>query len=50
MMRQTNPGFDAAQSALIAGEMEDAISDDLEMIEQLFDRYSRIGKHPDPSN
>ena len=37
MMRQTNPGFDAAQSALLAGEMEDALADDLEMIEQLFE-------------
>jgi hypothetical protein len=50
MKRQTNPGFDAAQSALLAGEMEDALADDLEMIEQLFERYSRIGRQPDPSN
>jgi hypothetical protein len=43
-MRQTNPGFDAAQSDLITGEIESAADDILKMIEQLFERYSRIGK------
>jgi hypothetical protein len=44
LMRQTNPGFDAAQSDLITGEIESAADDILKMIEQLFERYSRIGK------
>jgi hypothetical protein len=50
MMRQTSPGFDPAQSALFAGEMETALADMLEMIEQLFERYSKIGKTSKPSN
>jgi hypothetical protein len=46
LMRQTNPGFDAAQSDLITGEIENAADDILLMIEQLFERYSRAGKTP----
>jgi hypothetical protein len=44
MTRQTNPGFDAAESDLITAEMETALESVLEMIEQLFERYSKIGK------
>lgn len=44
MARQTNPGFDAAQSDLITGEMETALESVLDMTEGLFERYSKIGK------
>jgi hypothetical protein len=45
MARTTNPGFDPAQSDLITGEMEIALEHVLELTEQLFERYSRIGKN-----
>jgi hypothetical protein len=50
MTRHTNPGFDAAQSDLITGEMETALNDVLQMTEQLFERYSKIGSTPKTSN
>ena len=50
MKRQINPGFDAAQSDLITGEMEIALDDVLQMIEQIFERYSKITPRPKSSN
>jgi hypothetical protein len=44
LAKQTNPGFDAAQSDLLTGEMETALDDVLAMIEQVFERHSKIGK------
>ncbi len=44
LARQTNPGFDPATSDHIAGEMQIALDNVLGTIEQLFDRYSKIGK------
>lgn len=47
MARHTNPGFDAAQSDLITAEMEIALEAVLKMTEELFERYSKIGKSKD---
>lgn len=44
MRRHTNPGFDPAESDLITAEMETALESVLEMTEQIFERYSTIGK------
>ena len=49
MTRHTNPGFDAAESDLITAEMEMALKSVLEMIEHLFERYSKVG-NTKPSN
>jgi hypothetical protein len=49
MSTRPNPGFDAGESDLITAEMETALESVLEMIEQLFERYSKIGKTK-PSN
>ena len=46
---QTFAGMDATSSDLMAQEMEESMSSLLEMIEQTFERYSRI-QRPSPAN
>ncbi len=48
--RQTFPAFDAAQSDQLAAEMDTALESDLELIEQLFELYSKANARQKPSN